>query len=147
MPTFTVTDIQKVEDKPAEGNFGPQKVIWFTLEGNGQEPRQARWWATPNDVTPKPGESIDGEMEQKPYGWKFKRARSGGGRGFGGGGGRSPEENRRIVRQHSQDMAIQWAQLAHARGTLPESFDTNGLLKLVDVFHNDAMRAAEVAPK
>lgn len=133
MPTFTVKQASHKKDVP--GKHGPMKVL--TLQLSGPEGDQTAEWFTKHDTAlPEPGSSIEGTVEPSEYGLKFKKAAG----QFGGGfRGRSPEENRRIVRQHSQDMGIRWAELAHARGKLPEDFKVADLLKLVDVFHKDAM--------
>lgn len=134
MPTYTVKQATKKKD--VQGQHGPMKVV--TLQLSGPDGDQTAEWFT-KDQTPLPdaGSQIEGTVEPSEYGLKFKKAAG----AFTGGGfrGRSPEENRRIVRQHSQDMGIRWAELAHARGKLPEDFKVADLLKLVDVFHRDAM--------
>jgi hypothetical protein len=136
VPTFTVTGIQKVEDKPAEGEYRAQKVISFGLQEAGKEPLNARWWTVPDANVPAVGSQIEGTLEQKPYGWKFKKASAG---GFGGGGrGRSPEETKAIVRQHSQEMALRYAAIRAQQGKLPEDFKLTDLATIINWFVKDA---------
>lgn len=137
--TYTVKGAALKKDN-IQSQHGVFKTLTLLLATEGQaEPVAAEWYTKQETPVPAEGSTLEGEITVDPqWGPKFKKAQQG---GFGGGGfrGRSPEENRRIVRQHSQEMAIRWAELAHARGKLPEDFKTDDLLKLVDVFHRDAM--------
>lgn len=60
----------------------------------------------PDSPRPQVGESFEAEVQpsQGDYPPKLKRISQ-----RPGGGGRSPEENKRIVRQHSQEMALRFA--------------------------------------
>lgn len=58
--------------------------------------------------------------------------------GFNGGGGMSPEREAKIVRQHSQGMALQYAAIKQAQGTLPDDFKPSDLFKIADLFDHDA---------
>lgn len=102
-------------------------------------PAQAKW-------TPSVGAEVEGEVINGDYGWEFKRKSQGGG---GGGRARSPEENARIQRQHSQDMAIQFLRLSRDLGyewgdekwkELMEEF-----VSLADAFDRDIVAGAAKA--
>lgn len=137
MPTYTVKGAGLKKDN-IQSTHGVFKTLTLVLQDGQGEPVTAEWYTKQETPVPAEGSTLDGEITVDPqWGPKFKKAAG----QFGGGGfrGRSPEENRRIVRQHSQDMGIRWAELAHARGKLPEDFKVSDLLKLVDVFHKDAM--------
>lgn len=61
--------------------------------------------------------------------------------GGGGKGGRTPEENARIIRQHSQEMALRYAAIKASVGELPKDFKPSDLFKLADHFDADAKAA------
>lgn len=98
---------------------------------------------------PQPGDEIFGSIvdggvwpsgDAKPP--KLKREQQGGyaGGGYSGGGGRpeDPERSRRIVRQHSQEMALRYATIRQQQGQLPESFSLDDLFVIADKFDADA---------
>lgn len=107
MPSFTVKEA--AHKKHVDGKYGPMQVIGLYLEGHGS----AEWFTKADTPIPAAGTVLEGELETGEYGQKFKKAPPAG--GFGGGGGswkpRDPAETRSIVRQHSQHMALLWAQL------------------------------------
>ena len=100
MNEFTVRDMEVAKDLPGYSG-GPAKVLNLTLEDANGGTQQAEMFTMASTVLPTIGEKIEGEIESSDYGPKFKKA---GGRR--GGGGKSPAQEKRIVRQHSQEMAL-----------------------------------------
>jgi hypothetical protein len=141
MTAFTVT--QAAQKKTLDGKHGPMQVISLALQEYGAEPVTAEWFTKAETPIPQPGSKLEGDVSPSEYGLKFKKAQAG---GFNGGGprGRSPEESRRIVRQHSEHMAILYVEFAHLRGTLPEGFKLGDLTPIIDFFHKDAMEGGQV---
>lgn len=139
MPTFTVK--QATQKKTVEGQHGQMQVIDLVLQEYGvAETTGAEWFTKASTPLPQPGSTLEGEISPSQYGMKFRKAQQ----GAGGGGfraGRSPEESRRIVRQHSQSRALQYVEFAHTRGTLPEDFKLADLTPIIDFFHQDAMES------
>lgn len=132
MASYTVTAFH------GRGNpFGEDKewgpLIPRRMELEGVEGVVA-WNRKPADADPKVGETLEGELEQTQYGFKFKKSRQGG--GFGGG--KSPEQQKSIVRQHSQEMALRYMAIQVARGVVPEGFDYSNLTPIIDWFVKDA---------
>lgn len=132
MATFTLTEIEKVKDidnPPEKG--GPATVYRLTFE---EDPRRPEFYATAKTPVPKPGDKVEGEIEESNFGPKFKRA---GARGSSGGGfKRSPAENRKIVRQHSQEMALRREANLIASGN--PALKGEQLRALIDWYENDA---------
>jgi hypothetical protein len=133
MADYTVTGAEVKKEIP-DGKFGPAKVIGLMLkDGQGVE-KAAEWFTKAATPLPAVGSQIQGDLEPSNYGLKFKKA--GGQFGGGGGGGRprDPEDQRRIVRQHSQKIAVAYLTL---RG---ETAPSEGRLRqLVDWFYFDAV--------
>lgn len=92
---------------------------------------------------PRVGQTLDGQIEQGKYGPKFKKTP----KPFGAGGVRvrDPRESAMIVRQHSQDMALQYAAIRQQQGQLPADFSLQQLGVIADWFDADAKRAGEAA--
>lgn len=80
---------------------------------------------------PKVGDQWFGVVEETERGLKFKSVQQG---GFGGG--KSPEQQRSIVRQHSQEMALRLEANRIAAGG--GRFTPEDLKKAVDWFEKDA---------
>jgi hypothetical protein len=136
MPTYTVK--QAFGPQEWQSQHGPMHSYSLQLEGVDQ---QAEINVKPTSPAPQPGQSLELVLEPHPRfegRLKAKRVQQQQGRP---GGGRSPEENARIVRQHSQSTAINYARLMHERGVLPETFKLGDLEKLVGWFYDDAMQA------
>lgn len=53
-----------------------------------------------------------------------------------------PQRAKRILRQHSQDMALRYAEIRHQQGKLPDTFSLDDLWRLADKFDSDAEAAA-----
>lgn len=141
MPVFTVTAASVKKEVP-DAKFGPAKVIALTFSDG----RQAEWFTKATTAIPAPGSTLEGEVTQTNYGLSFKKASSGGGYG---GGGMTPERQRAIQRQHSQDMAVQ---LMAAFEPVTEGRTAKAYLEVVrelaDWFDADVNRVAEVkAPR
>lgn len=60
---------------------------------------------------PKPGDTLEGTVEDGKYGKKFKKAQQGGWGGGHGGGGRTPEERESIEWQSARRDAIEFMRL------------------------------------
>jgi hypothetical protein len=139
-PVFTVKSASQKSTKQTE--YGPMQSIDLVLQEYGTvEEIGAEWYTKATTPLPQPGSQLEGEIQPSQYGRKFKKAAS----GFGGGragGGRSPEESRRIVRQHSQSRALQYVEFAHQRGTLPDDFKLADLTPIIDFFFRDVWGGA-----
>ena len=137
--TYTVKGAALKKDN-IQSQHGVFKTLSLVLQEQGQaETTTAEWYTKQDTPIPAEGSTLEGDITVDPqWGPKFKKAAVG---GFGGGGfrGRSPEENRRIVRQHSQDMALRYAQLRLDDGDLPPKFTLEKLKAAIDFFHKDAM--------
>src|SRR4051812_26975852 len=107
MAEYTVVAAEK--KKEVEGKHGPMQVISLFLDDNG-EAKSAEWFTRATTPIPARNSKVEGELtENPPYGWKFKKAQQG---SFGGGFKSDPERERRIVRQHSQSVAVETMKLA-----------------------------------
>lgn len=135
MPEFQVLSASKKKD--VQGKNGPMQVINLRLQ-DGQETKNAEWFTKATTAIPQAGQKLEGDLEfdSQYNSWKFKKAQG----GFGGGGGakRPPEENARIVRQHSQEMALRYAVAKAAAGQLPDNFKPNDMVAIIDWFDRDA---------
>lgn len=141
MPTYTVREAEKVADRPDKG-YGPMQSIRLVLQEYGQaETTGAEWYTKAATALPTVGSMIEGDIKPGQYGPQFKRAQQAG--GGGRGGGRSPEESRRIVRQHSQHMALKYAAMRLEDGDLPPHFGFEQLKAAIDWFHKDAMEGGQ----
>lgn len=101
MAEFTLKDMEVAKDMPGYSG-GPAKVLNLTLEDANGGTQQAEMFTMATTTLPTIGDKIEGDIEPSDYGPKFKKA---GGR-RGGGGGKSPVQEKRIVRQHSQEMGL-----------------------------------------
>src|SRR4051812_39660882 len=105
---MTYTVVSARHKKTVDGQHGPLQIIALILQDtNG--PVDAEWATKPETPVPTEGQQLEGTLESGPYGLKFKRTPAASfGVGGGGGGWRDdPERERRIVRQHSEHMALQ----------------------------------------
>lgn len=141
MPEYGV--ISAVKKKEVDGQHGPMQVIALTLDDGTASPIAAEWFTKASTPIPAPGERLDGTLEDSQYGKKFKKAQQ---QGFGGGR-RDPQTEKRITRQHSQDMGIQTLRLAIELGALKASEVTTvkeivqRVKTLADVYDRDAWEA------
>ncbi len=123
-----------------ESQYGPMKTYTVKFEGD-----QSAYQVNKKKDSPalQIGQTLDvASVTPDPEGkWpaKIRLAQGNGGKG----GGRSPEENARIMRQHSQEMALRYAAIKQAQGVLPEDFKPSDLFKVADLFDADA-KAAKV---
>ena len=93
----------------------------------------------PETPAPKAGDELTGEITPSSGNFppKFKKDKPQGG-GNWSGGGMSPEREKKIVRQHSQHMALQYAAIHATQGKLPDEFSLGDLFKIADQFDKDA---------
>ena len=132
-----------------EWDFNGQKNIDYYVTLKEDDRAGVFITKRPNSDPPKPGEQIAGEFEQRDVGgrtlWKLKPDK----KPFGGGGGggfrpEDPERSRRILRQHSQHMAILWLQAA---GMIQSGQATlEALFSLADEFDRDVETAGGQLP-
>lgn len=118
---------------------GPMKSFTIKVEGDEGAYELSK---KASSAAPEVGQSIEVAQVVPPkegttFPPKIKLA-FGGGRG---GNGRSPEEAARIMRQHSQEMALRYAAIKQAQGQLPADFKPSDLFKLADHFDADAKAA------
>lgn len=135
--TYTVEEV--VGSREWEGNYGKNVDYTIALVG---VPEQVRLTQKPETPAPKAGDEIDVMLEDFPPAQveKFsalatmkkavKPKQQFGGGGFGGGAPRQedPKRNAGIVRQHSQDMAIQVIRLALELSIMEKPEDMKALL-------------------
>lgn len=85
------------------------------------------------------GGEIYGELTASQFGPRFKKMQPPGQRN-GGTAPMDPAREARIVRQHSQEMALRYAAMRAAQGKLPEDFNlARDLTPIIDWFAKDAM--------
>jgi hypothetical protein len=135
MPTFVVAGAQQKKTLEPKDGKPARQIIGLLLKDGQGEAKVAEWFT--NATTPIPGEgsTLEGELSfNQQYGrYDFKRAQQ----GFGGLRPEDPVRAARILRQHSQTAAIQFATLMHSLGRLPEDFGRDQLKQLVDWFDLD----------
>ena len=101
VPEYTIERVVGVEEW--EGKFGPMKTWTVEIAGEGEVQINQK------PETPAPAGTVAGTISENDYGKKLKKEKP---QGSFGGGGRSPQENRKIVRQHSQHTAVALLTLA-----------------------------------
>jgi len=106
-----------------------QEITIRTTEGV-----ECTWFCKQGTPVPTPGEVLPGNVEDSQYGKKYKAPRTGNSGGNSGGGFKNdPEREKKIVRQHSQEMAIRYVAAADIM--------LNGignLAPIIDWFEKDA---------
>jgi hypothetical protein len=111
MSEYTLKELEIVREIPGnpESKGGPAKVYDLTLEDADGESRHAELFATARTPLPEVGQKIRGEIDASDTRWAPKWVAEGSRRPGQARAamGRSPEESKRIVRQHSQSMAVQ----------------------------------------
>jgi hypothetical protein len=151
---WKVLDVRegKVEPNPHGGNF---QKFYVDFEGSDDT-----YWRRKEGDKPEVGKSYYGTITEGNYGPMFKKEKKPEGGGFearpGGRGGdwqpeseRDPERAARILRQHSQEMALRWTALLQAAD--PNLAQTNGGLTLAqafqfaDAFDRDVNEAGQAA--
>lgn len=134
MPTYTVREIRSARNWPSDEDT---KVVYydFLVDGEDRLVNVGRKPGNPLTV----GTVLEGTMEAGDRGaLKFKKAQN----GFGGGPRpRDPQEGARIIRQHSQEMALLYAALRAEKELLPDPFTLADLKKVIDWFEADAKAA------
>jgi hypothetical protein len=96
---FTVVEATVTKEVP-DGKFGPMKSVTLGLVDEAGAAVQAEWFTKAETPLPQPGSSLEGDLENGPYGKKFKKAAG----QFAGGGGfrqKDPAERRSIAMQSS----------------------------------------------
>lgn len=128
---FKVTEVAGAgEPFGQDKDWGPLIPWRFKVEG---EAATITWNRKPGSAGPSVGDVLDGTLEDNgSYGKKFKKAAAG---GFNRGGGMSPEQQKAIVRQHSQEMALRYAAIKGADFKLDDDFR-----KVISWFQEDATR-------
>lgn len=99
---YEVVSATKKKDLPGGGNKRPT-VVWTMRVMDPQGEFHDVEMLRPQE--PTVGESIEGHIETNEYGKKLVRDQAS---GWSGGGGKSPDQQRSIVRQHSQEMALRY---------------------------------------
>jgi hypothetical protein len=139
MSELTITEVEIAKELPGWQGKGA-KVFRYTVEGDTRRPEDF----VVNGTEPKkPGDTIEG-IEDGEYGPKIKKQQR---RQGGGGFGKSPTQEKRIVRQHSQEMALMREAnlVAGGKGNL----QSDELRRLIQWFENDAygkVRGVEADP-
>lgn len=129
MAEYTLKDMEVVKDMPGYAK-GPAKVLMLTLEDPKGEVHQAEMFTMASTTMPVIEQKIEGEIESSDYGPKFRK---GGGQRRGPGGGKSPAQEKRIVRQHSEHMALLRERNLIAAGRSPLTGDElRGLINWFD---------------
>jgi hypothetical protein len=139
VPSFKVAEIVGKRPWPNEEDT---KVIYFNFRAEGVE-RVCNIGRKPGNEL-KVGDVLEATSEDDGRGGLKLKVQN----NFAGGGGPRPEDPKRsarILRQHSQQMAIEWVALALSRGKLPEDFTLAKLWALVDAFDKDACEAGDKA--
>lgn len=136
MSDFTIQEV--LAQREFDTQNGPMVAYKVRFKGD-QGVGEAETKRKASSAAPAPGETIDAELIEGKFGPELKRifAQKNGG-GFGGGG-KSPEQQKQIVRQHSQEMAVLWTATLSKEGKLKEdSLTPDGLKRLVSWFQQDA---------
>lgn len=108
---------------------GELHKFYCTFTAGDAEHKDVYWQRKSGDDPT--GQTVNGHIEQGQFGLRFFTDQQPRGGGGGGGGNRNdPSVQRSIAMQHSQSVAIEYATLANARGTLPDGWKFDDLLKL-----------------
>ena len=139
MPTYTITNVQGPREW--QSKYGAMNSFTLTLEGHEGPVELSQKQTT---APPLAGTTVEGDIvpaHDPKFPPKLKKAQQGGGN-WSGGGGMSPEREKKIVRQHSQSMAIETLKLAVDCGIQLDAGDVAQLVKkvkvLADVYDQDA---------
>jgi hypothetical protein len=147
MPTYTVISAEKTKDVTLEGK-GDFQDVKMTLKNEAGREAVVSWFTKATTTIPAAGTKLEGEVtKDEKYGFKFKKAASG---GFGGGGkGKSPEEQKSIARQHAQKVMPVWMQLMLDLKVVEQPLTEEGFYELatsiMDRLAGDIRRAGGVA--
>lgn len=141
MPIYTVTAVNGTTPKSG-GKFGDMQDVSIDLSDGSQTFRGCSWYTKATTQLPSQGDQLEGDITEDPqWGLKFKKAynaqigyNGGGGSGSSAPrGGMTPDREKKIVRQHSQNMAI--AYVAATDLKLPGGIED--LVKIIDWFDTD----------
>ena len=135
MPTYTIVTAEHKKDLQLD--HGEFKVYSLILQGEDKPVELKQKAASP---PPAQGMRLDGTIEDGPYGKVFKKEFQARG-GFGGAP--DPKREARIVRQHSQEMAIYWFEVLKRHDMLTPEQQAKGaryVIDLADFFQADAMK-------
>ena len=141
MATFTVTAVDtKVRDWQSE--HGTMRAYKIKLKDAAGTEQVAEWSRKLSSPAPEAGQTVEGEIVQGQYGARFKKTQSAGGLGPRP---EDPKRAARILRQHSQDMAMRVISIAYTTAQL-EAMEPRDLFDLIkktaDWFDKDAEEAA-----
>ena len=114
MTAYTVELAAEKKRLEAKGNYS-EKIIYDVLFSDGTT---AELFQNVETAAPAKGDVLEGSFEPSKYGggMTFRKDKTGFSGGSGGGSNgtwkpRDPAETKRIVHQHSQDMAIKFLQI------------------------------------
>lgn len=164
MPTY---EVKQVSDKirPWQSKQGSENLSYTVdlLDKGADKTLCAVEWAKKKTSRPpEVGEEVVGHIEPGPYSEKLKvdyeetRALTGGTNardlGYKGSGGkwqpeseRDPERSARILRQHSQEMALRWVALLRRDANPDPIVEVEQVFELADRFDQDVNKAGQAA--
>lgn len=136
MPTYTIQNAQPAGPLQLEhGNFDKWQLTLVDAQGQTHQAelltKQGGKWQ------PQPGQQEEFTLTPSQYGMRAKRVYQGPPAGGGGGWKPDPVRDARIVRQHSQEMALRYAQIKGKTDVTVEQ-----LLRIADKFDADVANAA-----
>jgi len=124
MPTYEVAEagfLRDVAPKEYNGRQFPKKIIGLKF----QTGEQCEWYVDASEAIPAPGTTLNGNIQPDPKGKfadSFRQDRNGGSPQATGrpqtasnansGGGMTDEREKKIIRQHSQEMALRYIDAA-----------------------------------
>lgn len=129
------------EPKPWVSDYGPMNTFTIRVQADDAGYDLNRKQTSPAPTIGQTIEVASVTPSNGDYPAKIKLAAPQGGGGGGGNGAMNPEREAKIVRQHSQMVAVEYVKFAHERGTLPDGFQLKDLTTIIDWFESDAMGA------
>jgi hypothetical protein len=135
MSSYTVLSATQKKTLPTS-NGRPARQILNLLLQDGPEQKQAEWFTNADTPLPQQGQSLEGELtfNSEHNRWDFKRPKPA---GFGAPRPEDPVRAARILRQHSQHMALMYVELKLRFGKT-DDFSFDDIRKLTDAFDSDA---------
>lgn len=117
MGTYTITEVHGSEEWGDGGEYGPKTTFKLSLDGpDGKTEAGTVAELAQKRESPAPlvGQTLNGQLVSQNGRWKFKKDKP------QAGGGvprqRDPLETKRIVHQHSQEMALRYIEAKVAAG-------------------------------